>query len=402
MLRSHSAATLALLAALAAFGPLSTDMYLPSLPSMTTVFETDVARVQLTLSVFYFGFAVAQLIHGPLSDRFGRRPVLLGGLALYFAASLGCAAAPSIELLIAGRFVQALGASTGPVLGRAIVRDLFERSEGARVLSLMASAMALAPMLAPVIGGQLHGLLGWRANFFALAGFGALMTLACWRMVQETNRQRDADALDPRRLMGNFRRILGNRAFVGYTAVVACSFGALFSFISGSSFVIIDVLGIAPELFGFCFLAVVAGYLTGTFIAGKLASRLGVDRLIGFGAVGITLAAGVLASFAWAGVENVVTVVAPMSFVFASIGFILPTGMAGAVGPFPTMAGSASSLLGFVQLSTGAAVGAVVGRFHDGTSRPMATAIAVMAALTLIVFLTMVRRHAAAAEPHRG
>lgn len=391
MLRSDSNPTILFLGALIAFGPISTDLYLPALPSLVGAFATDVATVQLTLSVFVAGFAVGQLIYGPLSDRFGRRVALLIGMGVFFLASVGCAFAASMEALIAGRFVQALGASAGPVLARAIVRDLFERDRAARAMALMSSAMALVPLVAPLIGGQLQVLFGWRASFAAMAAFGGIMLLIGVFGVQETNRHRDPLAMRPRRLLTNFRAILTNGGFLGYAAVVGLTYASLFAFISGSSFVLIGVYGIAPERFGFAFSAVVCGYLSGSLSAGKLAGRWGVERLVAFGTVATTLAGGLLAGLAWAGVDHLAAVILPMSCVFFAIGLVIPAGTAAAVAPFTTMAGASSSLLGFVQLSCGAIAGLAVGQWHDGTARPMASIVFLAGALGCAVYFAVLR-----------
>ena len=386
----------ALLTALVAFGPVSTDLYLPSLPAMVDAFETSVSRAQLTLSVFMAGFALGMLIHGPLSDRFGRRPVLSGGITLYVLASVACVLASTMEALIAARFVQALGACVGPVIGRAIVRDVYERNEAARMLSLMASAMALAPAVAPILGGVLFSAFGWRANFGALMVFGVAVLVGTWRLLAETNHHRDPRATRPGRIAGTFAHLLRSRVFLGYTLTVSFGFAGVFSFISGASFVIIDVLGLAPSLFGFAFMAVVIGYILGAAIGGRLGGRVGLDRLIGAGIVLATLAGGAAAILAWAGVESLAAVIPLASVYFFATAWIIPLGTASALGPFPRVAGSASSLLGFVQMAVGATAGFLVGALHDGTTRPLTTILFLMAACGLVVFLTMVRRSSSA------
>lgn len=372
-----------LLTALVAFGPVSTDLYLPSLPDMTRAFAVDVSMVQLTLSVFVAGFAVCQLVYGPLSDRFGRRPVLLGGIVTYFLASVFCLFAATIEALILGRFLQAVGACAGPVLGRAVVRDVYPREQAAKVLSYMASAMALAPAVAPLIGGLLHSLFGWRANFVALSLFGLVLLAATWWMLEETNRQPDRHALRPARLLGNYLALLRDRRFLGHTAVVAFSFAGLFSFISGASFVLIDVLGVGPRHFGFAFMAVVVGYMSGSFASGRLSQRIGLERMVGAGVVLGAATAALLAGLALAGVQTIPAVVVPTSLFFLSVGMVLPNATAAAIAPYATMAGSASALLGFLQMGTGALAGWLVGRLHDGTTLPMAAVILAMATASL-------------------
>ena len=388
--RSRTVAVL--LTTLVAFGPMSTDLYLPSLPAMVDAFDTSVSRAQLTLSVFMAGFAVGMLIHGPLSDRFGRRPVLIGGVALYVLASVACVLAPTMEALIAARFVQALGACVGPVIGRAVVRDVYDRSEAARMLSLMASAMALAPAVAPILGGLLFSLFGWRANFGVLVVFGVAVFIGTWRLLAETNRHRDPGATRPGRIAGTFAHLLRNRVFLGYTLTVSFGFAGLFSFISGASFVIIDVLGVAPSLFGFAFMVVVIGYVLGAAIGGRLGGRVDLDRLIGAGVILATLAGGIAAALAWAGVQSLAALIPLASVYFFASAWIIPLGTAGALGPFPRIAGAVSSLLGFIQMTAGATAGFLVGALHDGTTRTLSTMLFLMAACGLVAFLTLVHR----------
>lgn len=385
-----------LLTALVAFGPISTDLYLPSLPALRGVFQTDVANVQLTLSVFLVAFAAGQLIYGPLSDRFGRRPVLVAGSALYFVSGLACALATSIEALIAFRFVQALGACSGVVVARAVVRDVYGRERSARVYAYMSAAMAMAPLLGPVLGGQVQIWFGWRANFLCLAAFGAAGLAGVWWLLSETNRRRDVAALVPRRLAGNMRRMLSDRGFLGYVLSATFCFCGLFAFISGSSFVLIDLVGLTPDRFGWCFATIVVGYICGTFAAGRFTSRFGVDRMIAAG-VGVNAAAGLaMAALVWLGgtppgMVGVAVIVGPMFVYMIGVGLTMPNAMAGAIGPFPKMAGTASALLGFVQMGVAALVGVAVGHLDDATARPMASAIALAGLLALAVYLRVLR-----------
>jgi MFS transporter, DHA1 family, multidrug resistance protein len=216
-------------------GSLSIDMALPSLPATAQALGAQPATVQLTVTLFLAGFALAQLIHGPLSDRIGRRRVLLGGLVVYVAGGLACWAAPSARLLVLARVLQALGAGSGPVIGRAVIRDLYEPARAARVLGYMGTAMALTPILAPIVGGVLHVAFGWRAVYLALATCGAVFLGIATLVVPETNRRRDPDALRPGHLATNAADLLGDRGFLGYVLVVALMFGGQFAFISGSA-----------------------------------------------------------------------------------------------------------------------------------------------------------------------
>ncbi|MGQ9370853.1 multidrug effflux MFS transporter [Azospirillum sp. ST 5-10] len=383
MPRSDSLAVRVLLTALVAFGPLSTDLYLPSLPALVRVFGTDIATVQLTLSVFLVGFAVAMLVYGPLSDRFGRRPALIGGITIYLVASLACTAAATVEQLIVARFFQALGACCGPVVARAVVRDVFGRDRAATVLAYMTMAMALAPAVGPVLGGALTEVFGWRANFVVLTAIAVAVLAATWRLLGETNAHRDADALRPSRLLGNYLALLRSRAFLGCALTVAFSYSGIFAFISGSSFVLVDGLGLSPGQYGLCFGVVVVGYMIGSFTAGRISGRVGFLRMVRTGTL-MSAAGGVAgAALALAGVPGtaagVAAVVLPMALFNVGCGLTLPNAMAGAVGPYPTMAGLASALMGFAQMGIAAAVGIAVGHLHDGTAVPMTAAIALAA-----------------------
>ena len=395
MLPANSLAVTALLAALVALGPISTDLYLPSLPALARGFGASVGEVQLTLSVFLAGFAVAQLAYGPLSDRFGRRPVLLGGLVLYVAAGVACALASSMGVLIAARGVQAIGACAGPVLARAIVRDVHGREGAARVLAYMAAAMALAPALGPILGGFVELWFGWRANFVLLVLYGAAGLAAAAAFLPETNAAPDPLAARPMQILANYRALAGRRAYAGYVLACAFAYSGIFAFISGSSFVLVDGLGLGPQAYGFCFAAIVVGYMVGTLAAGRLTRRLGIDRMIAAGAAVSVLGGALLAGIAWAGVggglAGAAAIVAPMMLYMAGTGLVMPNAMAGAVGPFPRLAGAASALLGFVQMTVAAGVGIAVGHLHDGTARPMATAVALAAVLIAASFRLLVR-----------
>lgn len=375
-----------LLTAVVGLGALSIDMFLPSLPAIAATFAASPATVQLTVTLFLMAFAASQLVYGPLSDRFGRRWVLIGGLALYAAAGLVCATAAGVSVLIGARMLQALGGGVGPVVGRAVVRDLYEPERAARVFSYMAMAQALNPMLAPIVGGYVHEAYGWRSVFFVLAGLGTLFVLLMAVGVRETNVRRDHTALHPGRLAGNVATLLGDRGYLAYVLVNALMFGGQFAFISGSSFVLIGVLGVSPTVFGFCFGAVAFGIMTGTFLSGRFGGRFGLDRVI---LCGTTMGAGaglVLAALAWAGILSVAAVIVPM-YVFAiGLGLTLPNGMAGAIGPFPHMAGLAAAVAGFLQMTGSALYSVAVGRFYDGTARPMTTAIALAGVAALLCF----------------
>ncbi len=379
MARAESLIVSVLLTAMVALGPISTDLYLPSLPAIGAAFGVSNAEVQLTLSVFLAGFAVSQLVYGPLSDRFGRRPVILGGLALYLLATIVCAFAGSIEVLILARFLQALGACVGPVLGRAVVRDIYGRERAARMLSYMGMAMALAPAFGPILGGFLEVWFGWRANFAALAAFAVATLAGALVTLPETNRWKSPDATRPGHLLATYLGLLRHRSYIGYVLVTACTYAGIFSFISGSAFVLIGLLGLSPDVYGFCFAAIVVGYMAGTFLSGRLTLALGLERMVQLGTA--VQVAGGAAGLGLLLLDSVTLagIVLPVVVVLLGTGRAMPNAQAGAIGPFPRAAGSASALLGFFQMGLAALVGIAVGHGSGESAFAMMAAIALVA-----------------------
>ncbi len=381
-----------MLTTLVALGPLSTDLYLPSLPTLVRDFASDAAHVQLTLSVFLAGFGVAQLFYGPLSDRYGRRPVLLVGLSLYLVASVICMFAPSIDTLIAARFVQALGACAGPVLSRAIVRDVYGPLQAARMMAYISGAMAVAPILGPVLGGWLTVWFGWRANFAALSLYAVAQVLAMAVLLKESNAHLDPTATQPRRMLINFGQLLRAPIYLGYLLCFSAAYAALFSFISGSSFVLIDYYGLSPQRFGSAFGFVVTGYIIGTIASAKLTLKLGVQRMVLMGAVLGAAAGTLMLALALFGPHSVWAILLPMAIYLAAAGLIMPNAMGGALAPYAKMAGAASALMGFVQMGLAAVAGVVVGHFYNGTAVPMTASIALCGWAVLASYLLLVRR----------
>lgn len=380
-----------LLGSLTAFAPLTIDMYLPSLPTLERSFGATPSQVQLTLSTFLAGLAIGQIFYGPLSDRFGRRPLMLAGLALYVAASVAAAIAATVEVLIAARFVQAIGMSSGPVLGRAVVRDLYDRESAARLLSYMAVVAGFAPVVAPIIGSQLHVAFGWRANFIFVALYGAVaLAVVAWQF-DETNRRLDPEALRLRRMAGNIGTLLSSRLYLGYALTASCVGSGLFAFISGSPFVFLQVLGFAAADFGYLFAFCMCGYLVGSWISGRFVLRLGMDRLLRLGIV-LALAGGLsMAGLAALHLNHVAAILGPMFVFMFAFALILPQAMAGALTPFPQIAGSASSLIGLCQYGLSAILGTAVAALFDGSALPMAAAIGVMAVLAALAYAALVR-----------
>lgn len=387
MLRPGTFALTALLAGLSAVGPLTTDMYLPSLPDIARALGASTAQVQLTISTYLIGFAVGQVVYGPVSDRHGRKPVLLAAIALYCVASLACALATSIHMLIGARALQALGGSGGIVLARAMVRDLYSGTRAGRELSLIGAVMALAPVLAPVAGGALQTGFGWRSVFFILVAAGVMGAALVWWMLPETLAQRAADPVSPSSIARSYRVVARNPAYLAYLGLATASFAGLFAWISGTSFVLQNLYGLSPFAFGLAFAVGSIGYMAGSMLSAQLTRFFGLDGIIGIG--GVLVAAGGLSMTAAValGFTSAASLVVPMAVYLAGMGMVLPQSLAGAMTPFPERAGAASSLLGFIQQSVAAVCGAIVGVLLGQSAWPLAASVAVAGCATLALWI---------------
>jgi MFS transporter, DHA1 family, multidrug resistance protein len=385
MLRPDTFALTALLALLTALGPLAVDMYLPSFPAIGRLLFASPATVQLTLSLYLISYAAGQVIYGPLSDRFGRLPVMRASLAIYCLASLACALAPNIEMLLGARMLQALGSSGTVVLARAIVRDVYSGARAGRELSLMGAIMALAPVLAPMIGGVLQSAFGWRSHFFLHIAIGLIAALLVWRKLPETLKA-STGPLSARAIFAGYAEITRNRAVLAYVAMLAVSFSGVFAWISGSSFVLQELYGLSPLAFGLAFAAASGGYLAGTAIATRVVQPLGLDRTIGIGAA--ALAAGGLGAVAAIplGGSSPILLVAAMALYAVGMGLVQPQTMAGAMMPFPHRAGTASSLLGVSQMVCASTSGVIVGHLIGTSAWPVAIPLALSGCGTLLLW----------------
>jgi DHA1 family bicyclomycin/chloramphenicol resistance-like MFS transporter len=364
--------------------PLSTDLYLASLPSLSTTFNVPTSTVQLTLSVFVIGFGLAQLIVGPLSDRYGRRPVLLWGLGIYALGSALCTFAPSIQLLIAARVLQAIGCCCAIMNSRAIVRDAYDPEHSVKVITRASTWLALAPLLGPILGSYLQVTFGWRAAFVVHTLLSTTLLVLTFLRLPETNLHKNPGATNLAGLSANFRLVLGTREFWAYALPGALSYGALFAFISGASTVLIRVLQVPTEYFGYCFAFGVSGYLCGTLVCRRLLVRIGTPATFRVGST-MSLAAGALFLAAvLAGVAHWSLVVIAMFLTMGAHGINYPVSQAGAVNPFPRQAGTAAGLAGALSMLVAFIVGTIVGASYNGTLTPLAV---LAGALGLSIFV---------------
>ncbi|MCC6775850.1 MAG: multidrug effflux MFS transporter [Hyphomicrobiales bacterium] len=386
MLRPDTVAFTALLGLLTAFGPVATDLYVPSMPDIARQLGVSTSDVQLTLSSYLVGFAVGQTFYGPISDRYGRKPVLSVALGLFCLATFACAIAPTVEALIAARALQALGGAGAIVLSRAIVRDLYVAERAGRELSRMGAIMSIAPVAAPLVGGLVQVSFGWRANFVIILAVGMIATFIVWRALPETLRHHSPTRPSAREIPRAYRAIAGNRGFLAHLAIVACSYAGLFAWISGSPFVLQDLYGLSALEFGIAFAASCLGSLASAAIAGAMVMRVGLDLTIGIGALmlaggGLTMVAALVL-----GLDPVASMVLSMILYHAGLMLAMPQAIAGAMTPFPERAGTASSLLGVVQQLSAALIGIVVGHVIGRTATPLASIIALMGCLATVLW----------------
>ncbi len=362
------------------------DMYLPSLPTLVEYFATSTSKAQLTLGGFMIGFASGQLFYGPVSDRFGRKRVLVSGIALYCVATLFCAMATTVDGLIAMRFIQALGGGAGVVLTRAIVRDIYSGDASARAMSLMLLVPSVAAFIGPFIGGQLLLWASWRTIFWLLLAFGGVTLLLTFLVLPETLPPERRQRLTLPRVLREYGYVLRHRRSVGYMFCGAFSFAAMFAQLSGTPFIYIQLFGVPPEYFGFLFCLNIIGIMCGSLLNSRLVMRFGTRRMLIAG-TSIALAGGLtLFVTASAGLGGLAGIVVPIFIFMVPHNITNANAAAATLEFFPQIAGTASSLVGAIRFGTGAVVGALVGLLHDGTAIPMAAVIAGCAILSAASF----------------
>jgi DHA1 family bicyclomycin/chloramphenicol resistance-like MFS transporter len=377
---------------LVAMMAVSTDLYLPAMPQLIDSLGASVSQGQLTLSVFLMGFAIGQLFYGNISDRHGRKPVIYLGLAIYLAGTLGCIFAFDINTLIAARFVQGLGGAAGPVLARAMVADSHDRAEAAKIMASIAGVMALVPAIAPVFGSWLLYLFEWRAHFVTLLIFGVLTLVGIARL-QETLKTVSTEPLNLSSIFNQFPRCLSNSSFVGFTLCGGATYAAIFCYISTSSFIIIGLMGLAPEYFGYTFMVVVFGYMSGAMTSSRIVAKKGVIRVLALGQMVGLLAAMLLMTLAIFEVNRLIPLLIAFFMIFMASGLSLAVSQMGAISELPDAVGRASSVFGFLQIAFASLTGYVVGLFYNNTLLPTAIGVAVVMLLSAFGYSIIRKAH---------
>jgi DHA1 family bicyclomycin/chloramphenicol resistance-like MFS transporter len=365
-----------LLGALTAFAPMSIDMYLPSLPSIGADLHASAAQTQGTVAAFFAGMAIGQFFYGPASDRFGRRGPILVGVVIYIAASVACALSTSGDMLIAARFVQALGGCAGGVVARAVVRDRFNHTETARMLSLLTLIMGLAPILAPMLGGLLLTVGGWRLNFWVLALFGVGCGVATLLWLKESRSDETAAQAASESPLRAYLALLRQPRLVGYALAGALNGATLFTYISASPDLLIGTYGISPQHFGWVFGLNAAAVIGASQVNRYLLRRATPDEVLSRASIAAVIASIALALAALTGIGERWTILPLLFLLLASYGFMQGNTMAGALNVDVRRAGSVSALMGGASFGVGALAATLSGAFHDGTPRPMAIVMA--------------------------
>ncbi len=384
---------LVILVGATALGPLAMQIFLPSLPLIQSDLGVSAATAQLVLSVSIVAIAFSLLIYGPLSDRFGRRPLLILGLVLFLAGSLIGTFAPNSAVLVAGRTIQAVGGAAGMVLTRTIIRDVYGRERAASMIAYVTTAMVIAPMLAPAIGGIINDNFGWRANFAFVGLAGILVIALVVARLPETHNVRESFA-GVRNIIAVFARLLRNREFRAFTLQSSFAIATFFSFAAAAPYVVIVVMDRPASMYGAFFIVISGAFMVGNFIAGRISERVGVERMVllgsGLAVLGTVLSLVCLLTFGWVPWS----LFGPIILLGLGNGMSMPNAIAGAISVEPKVAGAASGLAGFLQMLVAAIFAQLAGMWQNGTPYPMIGFMIAAAALSLIAFALSSRRTA--------
>ncbi len=369
---------------------MSINMYLPAFPDMATQFGVGIHQIEITLSAFVLGFAAGPLLYGPLSDRFGRLPVLTVGVALYTVMAALCAIETDADQLIIYRFLQGAGGSAAPVLARASVRDLYSGAEAARVLSLVQAVMLAAPLAAPLLGGMLLLWFDWRSHFWVQAAFAVMVLVAYALVLGEPHlRQRRVSIVNT---FKSYSSLVRHRRVVGYLLTSTICYAGMYAFFTESPFVFIELYEMSPQQFSVFSAAIIVPTIALSYVNARMVTRLGIIRMLSAGVLLCTLSAAVLAMCGMTGTDNLLIVAPSACVYFGGLGMVQGNAIAGVLNEFPENAGAAAALIAASQYGFGAAASAFVSWAHNGTSAPMFITMAVTSLLSMIAFIALVRR----------
>ncbi len=391
MVRREHRSLFLLLALIAALGPMTMQIMMPALPAIQREFGVSVAQAQLAFSVFVFTMGPSLLLYGPLSDRYGRRPVLTLAIGIFCMGTLMCLLSPSLGWLVAGRAIQALGAAAGLVITRALLSDLFGREGMATALSWMTMAMVIPPMLAPSLGGLLVDQVSWRGIFLILLLAGGVVLVFTLRYLPDppaTEAQRESSWID------KYRTVLGRRAFYPYALQGVLIIGMFYGFMAGAPYLMVDVMGRPATEYGLFFLLPAGGYLLGSYLSARLSRRLGINRMVLLGALlalAFTLPLVLVTGFGW---WVPIAFFLPMTLITVANGIAVPSTQSGAISAVPEASGTASSMIGFLQQAVGAVVIQVVGLLQNDTPWPMVGVVLASAVLSAVGAVLLQRRPA--------
>ena len=384
-MQSHFLRTALVLGLLSAIGPFAIDMYLPALPSIGGSLGASAGAVQASLMAFFNSLGLGQILYGPASDMLGRKPPLYFGLGLFAVGSVACALAPDIQTLVAWRFVQGLGACAGMVVPRAVVRDLHTGPEAARLMALLTLVFSVSPILAPLFGSFLIEWSGWRAVFWAVTVAAALALLLLASSLEETRGAEQRVRSTVRSALAGYGLLLRDGHFIGLVLIGAFGISSFFAYLANSSFVLIDHYGLTPRQYSYAFAANAASFIGMSQLTGRLVKRFGMEPLVRGSVVGYGVFMLLALLLNLAGLDGMWTMLGLLFVGFGFLGLVLPASSVLALDAHGEIAGTASALMGTLQFMTGAAVMAVVGRFVDGTARPMLAGIAASALLTGLI-----------------
>jgi DHA1 family 2-module integral membrane pump EmrD-like MFS transporter len=375
-----------LVMALITMGQMGIDIYLPSLPAMTEYFHTDSHFIQLTLATYLLGLGAPQLVYGPLSDYFGRRPILLTGMAICLIGSVLCLFAPSALFLLAARLLQGIGAGATGVSARAIMRDSFEGNALAKMASYITMAWALVPIIAPILGGYIQAYFGWKMNFIFLLLFAMLLTALLIKWLPETNKKIKHTPLTFNKVAANYLELLKSSAFMGNIGCIMILFGIFLAFNATGPFLLQTQLGLSPIEYSWTLVFVACGYLLGSFFNSKLVQRFLIQHVVIWGFIALLISAGSLLAFCLEAVFNVAVIIVPMFLVFFSIGLIYANCIMGCLKPFPHIAGVTGALYGFLGCMGSSLATTIIAHFPVTTQKPLVFMVLLQAIASLVVY----------------